>query len=195
MFEDLRGSPYLRASVDACPDESVFVYKYLRDHLLSFIQNDVSLPIIKRVLRDALRGITALHGKGIVHTDIKANNILLDWRGSGGEVTVEQVQIADLEDAAYVPNDSVIRGRQVGNWMWRSPEAHVSAEVHTPSDMFSFGLVVSPAPVPVSLDLKHYSASMPSRNEWYSLWTKSRYQRVSNSWTLFLNVSSPTSLI
>lgn len=26
--------------------------------------------------------------------------------------------------------------------MWRSPEAHASAEVHTPSDMFSFGLMV-----------------------------------------------------
>jgi serine/threonine protein kinase len=56
---------------------------------------------------------------------------------------VEQVQIGDLENAAYVPESCVIKGRQFGNWMWRIPEAHASAEVHTPSDMFSFGLVVS----------------------------------------------------
>ncbi|KAJ4355359.1 uncharacterized protein N0V89_003375 [Didymosphaeria variabile] len=142
MFDDLRSSPYLlRVSDDACPDESVFVYKYLRDHLLSFVQNEVPLPITKRILRDALRGIATLHGKGIVHTDIKANNILIEWKDQDGEMAVEQVQVADIEDAAYVPKGSVIRGRQVGNWMWRSPEAHASADVHTPSDMFSFGLV------------------------------------------------------
>lgn len=143
MFDDLRSSPYVRVSDDECPDESVFIYKYLRDHLLSFVQNEVPLPTIKRILRDALRGIATLHGKGIVHTDIKANNILIEWKDQGGEITVEQVQVADIEDAVYVPKDCVIRGRQVGNWMWRSPEAHASAEVHMPSDMFSFGLVVS----------------------------------------------------
>ncbi|KAJ8117623.1 hypothetical protein OPT61_g1209 [Boeremia exigua] len=141
MFDDLRSSPYLRVSDDTCPDESVFVYKYVRDHLLSFVQNEVPLSITKRVLRDSLRGIATLHSKGIVHTDIKANNILIEWKDQGGEMTVEQVQVADIEDAAYVPEDRVIKGRQVGNWMWRSPEAHASAAVHTPSDMFSFGLV------------------------------------------------------
>jgi serine/threonine protein kinase len=154
MFDDLRGSPYLRVSVDTCPDASVFVYKYLRDHLLSFVQNNVSLPITKRILRDALRGIAALHGKGIVHIDIKANDILIDWKNSSDEMTMKQLRIADLEDAAYVPKDCVIRGRQVGNPMWRSPEAHASAEVHTPSDMFSFGLVVSSSPLFNSIDLK-----------------------------------------
>ncbi|EDU50402.1 serine threonine protein kinase [Pyrenophora tritici-repentis] len=50
MFDDLRSSPYLRVFDDACPDKSVFVYKYLRDHLLSFVQNEVPLPTTKRIL-------------------------------------------------------------------------------------------------------------------------------------------------
>ena len=145
MFNDLRGSPYIRVSNDAVPDQSFFVYKYFRNQLLSFVQKDIPLPTTKRILRDALRGIATLHDKGIVHTDIKANNILIEWKEQEqtGDITVEQVQLADIEDAAYVPEGSVIKGRQVGNWMWRSPEAHASAAVHTPSDMFSFGLVVS----------------------------------------------------
>ena len=147
MFNDLRNSPYIRVSDDDIPDESMFAYNYLRDHLLSFVQKDVSLSITKRILRDALRGIATLHNKGIVHTDIKANNILVEWKEQGGDIAVEQVQIADIEDAAYVREGSVIKGRQVGNWMWRSPEAHASANVHKPSDMFSFGLVVSLAPL------------------------------------------------
>ncbi|KAH8712230.1 kinase-like domain-containing protein [Phaeosphaeriaceae sp. PMI808] len=142
MFNDLRSSPYIRVSDDAIPDESMFAYKYLRDHLLFFPQDkEVPLSTTKRILRDALRGIATMHAKGIVHTDIKANNILIDWKDKNNKIIVEKVQVADVEDAAYVPEDSVIRGRQVGNWMWRSPEAHASADVHKPSDMFSFGLV------------------------------------------------------
>jgi serine/threonine protein kinase len=143
MFADLRSSPYIRVPDDDIPDESMFTYKYLQDQLLSFAQKDVPLPITKRILRDALRGITDMHAKGVVHTDIKPNNSLIDWEEQGDEITVEKVQLADIEDAAYVPENCVIRGRRLGNYMWRSPEAHASAAVQKPSDLFSFGLVVS----------------------------------------------------
>ena len=146
MFDDLRNAPNIRVCDDAIPAESMFAYRYLRDHLLSFFQKDIPLSTTKQILRDALRGIAALHARGIVHTDIKANNILVEWKekDKNDGIEVEQVQVSDIEDAAYVPDDCVVKGRQVGNWMWRSPEAHASADVHKPSDMFSFGLVVSP---------------------------------------------------
>jgi hypothetical protein len=47
------------------------------------------------------------------------------------------------EDACYVPPGSAVIGTQVGNWMWRSLEAHAQGPVNMPSDMFSFSLVVS----------------------------------------------------
>jgi serine/threonine protein kinase len=143
MFSDLRRSPYVRVADDAIPEQSMFAHKYFKDHLLSFAQRDIPLPPMKRIMRDSLRGIAALHEKDIVHTDIKANNIMVDWDESDGHTTIKQVQIADIEDAAYVPDNCAIVGRQVGNWMWRSPEAHASAQVHKPSDIFSFGIVVS----------------------------------------------------
>ncbi|MCJ1342295.1 hypothetical protein MMC31_000476 [Peltigera leucophlebia] len=57
-------------------------------------------------------------------------------------MVIEQVQLADIEDAAYVPPGSNIIGGRVGNWMWRSPEAHVRGRVNKYSDIFSFGVVV-----------------------------------------------------
>lgn len=153
MFEDLQSSPHVRVPSDIIPEHSMFAYKYLRDHLLSFFQRDVPLPITKRILRDVLHGITALHDKSIVHTDIKPDNILVDWKETGDDITVEQVQIADIESGAYVPEGSTIKGLQVGNWMWRSPEAHMFGPMNKSTDMFSFGLVVSLMYLQTILDL------------------------------------------
>lgn len=163
MFSDLRKSPNVRVADDTIVDQPMFAYKYFKDHLLSFAQKDLPLPLVKRILRDSLRGIAALHEKGIVHTDIKANNIMVDWDETDGNLTVQRVQIADIEDAAYVPDYCAIVGRQVGNWMWRSPEAHACGRVHKPSDMFSFGIVVRFCATknPSIADLLEYSVSMP----------------------------------
>lgn len=68
---------------------------------------------------------------------------MIDWEENSGGINVMQVQLADLEDAGHVPPGFEIRGRQVGNFMWRSPEAHAESGVEKPSDMFSFGVVVS----------------------------------------------------
>lgn len=143
MFDDLRASPYVRVSDDAFPEHSMFSYRFLRENLLTFFHRDVPLPITQRILRDALRGIAALHDKDIVHLDMKADNIMLDWEEKNSEIVIEQVRVIDLEDASYVPDNCVARGEQFGNWIWRSPEAHVGGPVHKPTDMFSFGLVVS----------------------------------------------------
>lgn len=115
MFRDLRTSPYVRVAVDEVSEQSMFVYRYLRESLLSFAQREVSISVVKRVLRDSLRGIAALHERGIVHTDIKANNIMLDWNEKDGITSIQRVQITDIDDAAYVPESSAIVGRQVGN--------------------------------------------------------------------------------
>ncbi|KAF2014219.1 kinase-like protein [Aaosphaeria arxii CBS 175.79] len=141
MFNDLRPCPYVRVAADAIPEKHMFAYGYLDDHLLSFAQKDVPLPLTKRILRDTLRGLAALHERGIVHTDVKPNNIMLNWNDKNRDIAVEKVQLADIDDAAYVPEGSALVGRAFGNWMWRSPEAHASAACHTPTEMFSFGIV------------------------------------------------------
>ncbi|KAI0406037.1 kinase-like domain-containing protein [Xylaria palmicola] len=139
LFRPLRGCPNVRIACDTIPEQPCLVYRYFSDHLLSLAQTDLPIQVTKGILKDALRGLAVLHDHNIVHTDIKPNNILINRNQTNG--TVEQVQLADLEDSAVVPPNCDIVGKQAGNWMWRSPEAHASGPVNKPSDMFSFGVV------------------------------------------------------
>src|SRR5436305_14578862 len=82
--------------------------------------------------------------------DVKANNILIDYKHTADGVMVKQVQLVDIEDAAIVPARFNIVGKQAGNLMWHSPEAHARDRSNKPSDMFSFGIAVSPSePEPI----------------------------------------------
>ncbi|KAL9110588.1 MAG: hypothetical protein Q9227_004946 [Pyrenula ochraceoflavens] len=54
---------------------------------------------------------------------------------------VEETQITDLENAAYLPKGRCIKGMLAGNDNWRSPEAHFKGELNKPADIFSFAVV------------------------------------------------------
>ncbi|KAG5301891.1 calcium/calmodulin dependent protein kinase [Histoplasma ohiense] len=148
-FEDLedvnnrlRGSAnHVRLCQDTIPKKSVFVFEYLADHLLHLVQKDLPLETTKRILKDALCGIAELHDQDIVHNDIKADNFFVDWQARKDGILIERVQLGDLEDSAYIPPGSAMIGKQAGNPMWRSPEAHAKGPVNKPSDIFSFALV------------------------------------------------------
>lgn len=74
---------------------------------------------------------------------MKANNIVVDWEEGSNGIEITKVQLTDLEDASHLGPEFDICDLLVGNQLWRSPEAHASGRVNTPSDMFSFGIVVS----------------------------------------------------
>ncbi|EGD97506.1 CMGC/CDK protein kinase [Trichophyton tonsurans CBS 112818] len=121
-------------------ERSMFVYRYLTTDFLNLpVKTELPLDTTKRVLRDALKGLAALHDNNIMHNDIKANNILVDQKDDG---SITDVRLGDIEDAAIVPPGCGISGRQMGNWMWRSPESHAEGPMTSPSDIFSFVVVL-----------------------------------------------------
>lgn len=76
-------------------------------------------------------------------SDIKPNNILINVADGPHGIVVERTQLTDLEDSAYCPPPGNLNGAQLGNWMWRSPEAHATGPMNKPSDIFAFAIVVS----------------------------------------------------
>ena len=63
--------------------------------------------------------------------------------GTGSDVAVEQVQLIDLENAAYLPKGRCIKGMLHGNDSWRSPEGRLKGKLNKPTDIFSSAAVVS----------------------------------------------------
>ncbi|KAL4922583.1 kinase-like protein [Aspergillus aurantiobrunneus] len=126
-FEDLQGVnnrlcgniSHVRLAVDTIPDKSIFIFKHFTGYLLTLAQKNLPLVVIKRILKDALTGLAELYDQDIIHT----------------------VQLGDLEDAAHIPQGCDMVGKQAGNWMWRSPEAHARGPVNKPLDVFLFVLV------------------------------------------------------
>ncbi|KAK5133296.1 hypothetical protein LTR08_008030 [Meristemomyces frigidus] len=119
----------------------MFVFDHLDESLLGFAKRELPLALTKRILKCALQGLAALHEQDLVHNDLKANNIMIQPKDNANGVDIDQVQLVDLEDTVHLPPGRAIMGAQVGNWMWRSPEAHAQGPVEKPSDMFSFGIV------------------------------------------------------
>ncbi|TKW50694.1 Cyclin-dependent kinase 1 [Colletotrichum tanaceti] len=132
----------LRTAVDTVPDFELLVYPFLAGDLLQISQKPLAPATRKYILKSALRGLAGLHEKGIIHTDIKPNNILLDYDVAGGDITVRNVQVSDLEDAVALPPGKNLKGCLCGNQLWRSPESWARARQNTPSDIYSFGVVI-----------------------------------------------------
>lgn len=68
MYRGLSSCPYLRLLQDTIPEQSMFVYKYFTDDLLSLARKGLPITLAKRILKDTLRGLAVLHDQNIVHT-------------------------------------------------------------------------------------------------------------------------------
>ena len=91
---------------------------------------------IAAVCREVLEGIQYLHRNGILHRDIKADNILLGIDG--------RVKIIDFGFCAKVQGDKK-RNTIVGTSYWMAPEIaeKQGKSIGVESDIYSWGLILS----------------------------------------------------
>ena len=85
-----------------------------------------------RILRDTAYALAYAHAQGVIHRDIKPDNILLD--GDGGPAMVTDFGIARLTDT---PDAGP--GRVVGTPEYISPEQAAGGAVDARSDLYSLG--------------------------------------------------------
>jgi hypothetical protein len=67
------------------------------------------------------------------------------FKQSNGKLGWYNVQITDLEAAVFLPPKAKGLGERLsGKQFWRSPEAWARGIQNTPSDVYSFAILVSP---------------------------------------------------
>ncbi|MFC4404625.1 Stk1 family PASTA domain-containing Ser/Thr kinase [Gracilibacillus xinjiangensis] len=130
------------------------------------IETEEVLEIMKQVTS----AIAHAHDNGIIHRDIKPQNILIDKYGL---VKVTDFGIATaLSATALTQTNSVL-----GSIHYLSPEQARGGKANNKSDIYSLGIVMFElltghlpfsGQSPVSIALKHLQREMPSVHEWNS---------------------------
>ncbi len=87
-----------------------------------------------RVLRDVAWALAYAHGQGVIHRDVKPDNILLETSG--------RVLVADFGIASVVAGaGGLATGEVVGTPEFMSPEQALGEEVDGRSDLYALGVV------------------------------------------------------
>jgi len=89
---------------------------------------------VSRVLRDVAWALAYAHGQGVIHRDVKPDNILLE---NGGRVLVADFGIA----SAVAGAGALATGEVIGTPEFMSPEQALGEAVDGRSDLYSLGVV------------------------------------------------------
>ncbi len=104
-------------------------------HLVEKESDSLSIKKVLDISTQVCDGLAAAHEKGIVHRDIKSDNIMLTPKG---QVKIMDFGLAKLKGASKLTKE----GSTIGTAAYMSPEQAQGEDVDRRSDIFSFGVVL-----------------------------------------------------
>lgn len=102
-----------------------------RDEIKEGLPIDEAIDVANQIAE----GLEAAHKKGIVHRDIKLQNIMIT---NEGKVKIMDFGLAKMSDRSQITKD----GSTVGTIAYMSPEQATGKEVDARADIWAFGIVL-----------------------------------------------------
>jgi serine/threonine protein kinase len=112
----------------------------LRNCLHNFIQsgNDVPYETAEKIIRNILEGLDAAHASGVVHRDVKPENIMLTGNVAAGDYSLK---ILDFGIARAIDNSArqgITTTTSTGTALYMAPEQKTAADtVGPPADLYA----------------------------------------------------------
>jgi len=114
---------------------SILVWELVRGDSLDKLGHHLDDGDVVAIGVELLDALAYAHSQGIVHRDVKPQNVMLD---DGGHVKVMDFGIAHLMDSDTLTGD----GDVIGTIAYMSPEQAAGRRVQPPSDVYSAGMVL-----------------------------------------------------
>ncbi|EPE35592.1 Protein kinase-like (PK-like) [Glarea lozoyensis ATCC 20868] len=129
ILKHYRDNKYVRQLADETKDPPALVLQHFDDNLLDASnKKTLGSADVKFVAKSVLKALKALHGDGYTHTDIKPDNILVNYSSAEStDMRFNDVQLADFGDVTRIDAKEYLKiglpGPLMGAAIFRSPEA------------------------------------------------------------------------
>ena len=140
--------PYIGSVVELVKAEDgrqVIVLEYVEGEPLSSI---MTMPLpperVTLLVRQLLLGLEYAHAQGLVHRDLKPDNVLVEWRNGRDHARIVDFGIAILRDGGEGESQERLTatGQMIGTPLYMSPEQARGEAIDERSDLFSLGIMV-----------------------------------------------------